>query len=81
MRYGRASTAYQAGWLVICTVRAWCFRVFDPADSRSLAKSNVFVCPPRIGWGIDSVTKTRRDRTGSIPSSPSDSLSDAPTAL
>ena len=46
-----------------------------------MVKSKVFVCLPRIGSGSDSVTNTRFDSTGSIPSSPSLNRSAAPTAL
>ena len=40
-----------------------------------------YVAGPRIGSGIDSVTKIRRERTGRKPSSPSETLPPAATAL
>ncbi len=64
MRYGKASTAYQAGLDTICTTRLWFWRVFDPPDLSSLGNSNLFVAGPRIGRGRDSVTRMRRESTG-----------------
>ena len=58
----------------ICTVRLWLRSVLDLPESASFWNSNFFVAGPRIGSGKDSVTRMRRDNTGSPPSSPSERL-------
>ncbi len=81
IKYGNAITAYHAGCDTICTVRFSLRNVFDLPDSSSFTISNWRVCLPRTGSGSDSITRMRRLNTGRKPSSPSLSLSVAPTAL
>src|ERR1051326_5489224 len=81
IRYGRARTAYHAGFGTICPGRPWCWRVLELPDLTSLVNSNFFVAGPRIGNGNESVTRIRRDRTGTAPSSPSEMLAAAATAF
>ena len=50
-------------------------------ECKSFVNSNRFVPGPRIGRGIDSVTKIRRASTGRNPSSPSVKRPPAATAL
>src|SRR3569832_1414955 len=54
---------------------------FEPPDYTSWVNSNFRVPGPRMGKGKDSVTSTRRESTGTAPSSPSDTVLAAATAL
>ena len=51
------------------------------AGPHQLLKVKLLVWAPRMGKGIDSVTKIRLERTGRYPSSPSEILPVPPTAL
>ena len=57
-------TAYHDGFETICTVSDLFRSESDFAESRSRLKSKSFVPGPRKGKGSDSVTSTRRERTG-----------------
>ena len=81
MRYGKAMTAYQAGWDTIWTVRFWCSSVSDWSEANSDANSKALVCASRMGRGKDSITSCLRLSTGKNASSPSLSRVVAPTAL
>src|SRR5712664_4135127 len=74
-------TAYQDGFETICTVSDLLRSESDLAESRSRLKSNSLIPAPRKGSGSDSVTRTRRARTGRYPSSPSESRPLEPIAL
>src|SRR5437867_938332 len=73
--------AYHEGFETICTVSDSFFSDLESPLLASFVKSNSFVLALRIGRASDSVTSTRRDRTGSIPSSPSETRPVEPTVL
>ena len=71
MRYGRAFTAYQAGFDVNSSDNLWCCSVLESPALLRFFNVKDLLCPPRTGSGKVSVTNMRLVSTGIALSSPS----------